>query len=96
MQGKGSWIAPRKSRFSLLQTLECVERQLIVLVYDRRHLLRLWQRNEALAWPTPPALEERFKLLFKKVPVERQRFPLEPEIRSISRGRGLEDKAKGT
>ena len=60
----------------------------------RRHLIRLWLRNEELAWPTPPALEKRFKGLFKKVPDGEQRFPLEPEIRSMYRGRSVEDKAK--
>ncbi|KAJ7491180.1 hypothetical protein FB451DRAFT_633633 [Mycena latifolia] len=50
-----------------------------------RHLVRLWLRNDELAWKTPKPLEETWKKLYS-VPPEAQRFPLEPEIRRMATG----------
>ncbi|KAK7035824.1 Clavaminate synthase-like protein [Favolaschia claudopus] len=50
-----------------------------------RHLVRLWLRNDELAWKTPKPLEETWKKLYS-VPPEDQRFPLEPEIRRTAGG----------
>ncbi|KAJ7090387.1 hypothetical protein B0H15DRAFT_779193 [Mycena belliarum] len=50
-----------------------------------RHLVRLWLRNDALAWKTPKPLEEIWKKLYS-VPPQDQRFPLEPEIRRNATG----------
>ncbi|KAF8636781.1 hypothetical protein AX16_010982 [Volvariella volvacea WC 439] len=51
-----------------------------------RHLVRLWLRNEELAWPLPEALEPVWKRLYYTSKPEDQRFPLEPEIRQGSKG----------
>ncbi|KAJ7460899.1 hypothetical protein B0H11DRAFT_1736327 [Mycena galericulata] len=50
-----------------------------------RHLIRLWLRNDELAWKTPKPLAETWKKLYS-VPSEAQRFPLEPEIRKLATG----------
>ncbi|KAL0947545.1 hypothetical protein HGRIS_013641 [Hohenbuehelia grisea] len=50
-----------------------------------RHLIRLWLRNDELAWKTPKPLEHIWKRLYS-VPPEGQRFPLEPEIRKKENG----------
>ncbi|KAJ6620306.1 hypothetical protein B0H10DRAFT_1946121 [Mycena sp. CBHHK59/15] len=50
-----------------------------------RHLVRLWLRNDELAWKTPKPLEETWKKLYS-VPPDEQRFPLEPEIRRVANG----------
>ncbi|KAJ7778639.1 hypothetical protein DFH07DRAFT_901329 [Mycena maculata] len=50
-----------------------------------RHLVRLWLRNDELAWKTPKPLEETWQKLYS-VPPEAQRFPLEPEIRKLPTG----------
>jgi len=50
-----------------------------------RHLVRLWLRNDDLAWKTPKPLEKTWTLLYS-VPPEAQRFPLEPEIRRMATG----------
>ncbi|KAJ7677266.1 hypothetical protein B0H17DRAFT_1161472 [Mycena rosella] len=50
-----------------------------------RHLVRLWLRNDELAWKTPGPLEEIWKKLYS-VPPEAQRFPLDPEIRRMANG----------
>ncbi|TFK72234.1 Clavaminate synthase-like protein [Pluteus cervinus] len=50
-----------------------------------RHLIRLWLRNEELAWETPKALKPIWDRLYSAKP-EDQRFPLEPEIRRKAGG----------
>ncbi|KAF8191506.1 hypothetical protein K438DRAFT_1590870 [Mycena galopus ATCC 62051] len=50
-----------------------------------RHLVRLWLRNDQLAWKTPKPLEAIWKKLYLVAP-ETQRFPLEPEIRRNQEG----------
>jgi hypothetical protein len=56
----------------------------------RRHLLRLWLRNEELAWKLPQPLEDAWDLLYRSATADEERFALEPEIRSASKGRGGE------
>ncbi|KAG6843465.1 hypothetical protein H0H93_000891, partial [Arthromyces matolae] len=53
-----------------------------------RHLLRLWLRNEELAWKTPKELEEQWQKLYYSTTPDEQRFPLEPFIRAESKGPG--------
>ncbi|KAJ6497163.1 hypothetical protein C8R47DRAFT_972802 [Mycena vitilis] len=50
-----------------------------------RHLVRLWLRNDELAWKTPKPLEASWQKLYS-LPQEDQRFPLEPEIRRLATG----------
>ncbi|KAM6495155.1 hypothetical protein JOM56_009778 [Amanita muscaria] len=50
-----------------------------------RHLIRLWLRNDELAWKTPGPLEGIWKRLYSVAPDE-QRFPFEPEIRRTENG----------
>jgi len=50
-----------------------------------RHLIRLWLRNDELAWQTPGPLQPIWKRLYSVEPDE-QRFPLEPEIRRKESG----------
>ncbi|KDR81867.1 hypothetical protein GALMADRAFT_59372 [Galerina marginata CBS 339.88] len=50
-----------------------------------RHLLRLWLRNDELAWKTPKPLQPIWQRLYSVGP-EEQRFPLEPEIRRKASG----------
>lgn len=45
-----------------------------------RHLVRLWLRNDELAWKTPGPLQRIWTRVFA-TPPDSQRFPLEPEIR---------------
>ncbi|KAJ8481976.1 hypothetical protein ONZ45_g15123 [Pleurotus djamor] len=49
-----------------------------------RHLVRLWLRNDELAWKTPEALQPVWKRLY--VRPEEQRFPIEPEVRKKAGG----------
>ncbi|KAF9533569.1 hypothetical protein CPB83DRAFT_757892 [Crepidotus variabilis] len=51
-----------------------------------RHLIRLWLRNEDLAWKTPFTLKPIWTRLYSAPPDE-QRFPLEPEIRRKASGK---------
>ncbi|KDQ08466.1 hypothetical protein BOTBODRAFT_165901 [Botryobasidium botryosum FD-172 SS1] len=51
----------------------------------RRHLIRLWLRNDKLAWKTPKPLEPIWTRLYSVGPDE-QRFPIEPEIRRKAGG----------
>ncbi|KAG2009034.1 taurine catabolism dioxygenase TauD [Coprinopsis cinerea AmutBmut pab1-1] len=51
-----------------------------------RHLVRLWLRNDELAWPTPGPLQGIWTRLYSIAP-EDQRFPLEPEIRRKASGK---------
>ncbi|KAF5324901.1 hypothetical protein D9611_004179 [Ephemerocybe angulata] len=51
-----------------------------------RHLVRLWLRNDELAWKTPGPLQGIWKRLYSIGP-EEQRFPLEPEIRRKESGK---------
>ncbi|KAF7967898.1 hypothetical protein HWV62_32812 [Athelia sp. TMB] len=48
-----------------------------------RHLVRLWLRNEELAWAIPEYLDLHWQRLYNGLTVdpEKQKFPLEPEIR---------------
>ncbi|KAJ3517448.1 hypothetical protein NLJ89_g502 [Agrocybe chaxingu] len=48
-----------------------------------RHLLRLWLRNEELAWKLPKPLEPLWKKTFDVTP-EEQTFALDPVIRDVS------------
>ncbi|KAF8831830.1 hypothetical protein HHX47_DHR1001300 [Lentinula edodes] len=50
-----------------------------------RHLIRLWLRNDKLAWPTPKPLQPIWQRLYS-VPPDEQRFPIEPEIRRKANG----------
>lgn len=50
-----------------------------------RHLIRLWLRNDELAWNTPGPLKPIWNRLYSVGPDE-QRFPLEPEIRRKENG----------
>ncbi|KAF8870697.1 hypothetical protein CPB84DRAFT_1906413 [Gymnopilus junonius] len=50
-----------------------------------RHLIRLWLRNDQLAWKTPKPLQSIWQRLYSVGP-EEQRFPLEPEIRRKASG----------
>ncbi|KAF8185728.1 taurine catabolism dioxygenase TauD [Pholiota molesta] len=51
-----------------------------------RHLLRLWQRNEELAWKLPDPLKPLWARTFAVVP-EDQTFALDPVIRTDVRGK---------
>ncbi|KAF7967849.1 hypothetical protein HWV62_32894 [Athelia sp. TMB] len=53
-----------------------------------RHLVRLWLRNEELGWKIPGYLSANWKRLYYGLTAdpETQKFPLEPEIRSFSKG----------
>ncbi|GJD03995.1 taurine catabolism dioxygenase TauD [Colletotrichum higginsianum] len=51
-----------------------------------RHLIRLWLRDPENAWKTPEALKERWDRVYSGVTPEKSVFPLEPQIRSASRG----------
>lgn len=50
-----------------------------------RHLIRLWLRNDELAWKTPGPLQPIWNRLYSVGPDD-QRFPLEPEIRRKANG----------
>ncbi|KAH0584426.1 hypothetical protein H2248_009967 [Termitomyces sp. 'cryptogamus'] len=50
-----------------------------------RHLIRLWLRNNELAWKTPGPLQHIWTRLYSVAPDD-QRFPLEPEIRRKENG----------
>ena len=52
----------------------------------RRHLVRLWLRDPENAWKTPTVLQERWDRLYKGVTPEASVFPLEPFLRSASKG----------
>lgn len=45
-----------------------------------RHLIRLWLRNDELAWKTPEPLQPNWRKLYSVSP-DQQRFPLQPEVR---------------
>jgi len=60
----------------------------------RRHLVRLWLRDEENAWDTPKPLAEVWNRIYEGVTAERSVFPLEPRIRSASSGKGV-DEANG-
>ena len=55
----------------------------------QRHLMRLWLRDPEFAWKTPEALKGRWEKTYGGVGMESQVFPLEPYIRTASRGRDL-------
>ncbi|KAM7191607.1 hypothetical protein V8F20_009214 [Naviculisporaceae sp. PSN 640] len=58
----------------------------------QRHLVRLWLRDEENAWATPSPLQDRWDRVYKEVTAEKSVFPLEPRIRSASKG---DDKQNG-
>ena len=64
----------------------------MVTDYVRRHLVRLWLRDPELAWKTPEALQERWDRVYADVSPENTIFPLEPNIRSASRGQPQDSK----
>ncbi|KAF8177446.1 hypothetical protein BJ912DRAFT_1024215 [Pholiota molesta] len=49
----------------------------------KRHLLRLWLRDEELAWNIPEPLEPTWKRLYQSATPETERFPPEPENRDF-------------
>ncbi|KZP03183.1 Clavaminate synthase-like protein [Athelia psychrophila] len=51
-----------------------------------RHLVRLWLRNEELAWTIPAYLDPNWQRLYYSLDAEKQTFALEPEIRNGSKG----------
>ncbi|KAF8712464.1 hypothetical protein AX14_013072 [Amanita brunnescens Koide BX004] len=51
-----------------------------------RHLLRLWLRNEELAWETPKVLQPQWQRLYHSVTPDEHHFSLEPVIRDGARG----------
>jgi hypothetical protein len=51
-----------------------------------RHLLRLWQRNEGLAWELPTRLKPLWNKTFNVTP-EEQTFSIDPVIRAAVKGR---------
>jgi alpha-ketoglutarate-dependent taurine dioxygenase len=55
---------------------------------QQRHLVRLWLRDEELAWELPRELHGRMAKVFEGVTEEGQVFPLEPFVRSSAAGRG--------
>lgn len=59
---------------------------LLIANQGRRHLVRLWLRDPELAWRTPEALRERWERVYADVSAENTVFPLEPSIRSASKG----------
>lgn len=68
-------VLTEKKKLGLVLTLVC-----------RRHLIRLWLRDEELHWDTPAALQSRWDRVYGNVTAENQVFPLEPSIRSASSG----------
>ncbi|KAF2011643.1 Clavaminate synthase-like protein [Aaosphaeria arxii CBS 175.79] len=52
----------------------------------QRHLVRLWLRDEEFAWETPAQIQNRWDGVYKDVAEENSIFPLEPYIRSSSKG----------
>uniref|UniRef100_A0A8H7Y691 TauD/TfdA-like domain-containing protein n=1 Tax=Psilocybe cubensis TaxID=181762 RepID=A0A8H7Y691_PSICU len=52
----------------------------------RRHLLRLWPRNEELAWKIPDELQHVWKRLYETATPDNEQFPLEPEILKKTKG----------
>ncbi|KAK3349776.1 hypothetical protein B0T25DRAFT_610767 [Lasiosphaeria hispida] len=61
----------------------------------QRHLVRLWLRDPEHAWKTPAALQGRWDRLYKDVTPEKSVFPLEPWIRSASKGGSSDEKLGG-
>lgn len=57
-------------------------------IIHRRHLLRLWLRNDELAWKTPEPLKDPWKRLYDNTTPDDEYFPLEPEIRKAAKGNG--------
>ncbi|CCC09604.1 hypothetical protein SMACR_03635 [Sordaria macrospora] len=55
----------------------------------QRHLVRLWLRDPELAWETPEVLKDRWERVYGGVKPEREVFPLEPQIRSASKGESV-------
>jgi hypothetical protein len=59
------------------------DRYLIAVLWRRRHLLRIWLRDEEYGWSLPERLTEtiQWRRLFELSPKE-QWFPLEPQVKS--------------
>ncbi|PVI07016.1 Clavaminate synthase-like protein [Periconia macrospinosa] len=53
----------------------------------KRHLVRLWLRDEEFAWRIPEELKSRWDKVYEGVTAENQVFPLEPFVRSASLGK---------
>lgn len=51
-----------------------------------RHLLRLWPRNEELAWKIPSELRDIWKRLYETATPDNEQFPLEPELHKKTKG----------
>lgn len=51
----------------------------------KRHLVRLWLRDEENAWDTPEELKTRWARVYDGVQEEKQVFPLEATVRSASK-----------
>ncbi|KAM6494497.1 hypothetical protein JOM56_010858 [Amanita muscaria] len=51
-----------------------------------RHLLRLWLRNEELAWKTPKELQAHWQKLYYSATPDEQQFSLEPTVRDGAKG----------
>ncbi|KAF9474998.1 Clavaminate synthase-like protein [Pholiota conissans] len=49
----------------------------------KRHLLRLWLRDEEQAWKLPEALAPTWKRLYASATPDTERFPVEPENRDF-------------
>ncbi|CAA7269759.1 unnamed protein product [Cyclocybe aegerita] len=50
----------------------------------KRHLLRLWLRDEEKAWKLPSELEPQWKKIYYSSTPDTEYFPLEPEPRGLS------------
>jgi hypothetical protein len=55
---------------------------------DKRHLTRLWLKNEALAWPLPPPLSKMNDWIFFKMGGP-ERYPVMPTPVNTGVGMGL-------
>ncbi|KAG5650327.1 hypothetical protein H0H81_012613 [Sphagnurus paluster] len=53
---------------------------------QKRHLLRMWLRNEELGWATPPELQELWQQLYHSVSPDDHTFPLEAAVRKQTIG----------
>ncbi|OCL02523.1 Clavaminate synthase-like protein [Glonium stellatum] len=53
---------------------------------QQRHLVRLWLRDPEYAWETPEPLKAKWAQLYDGVTPDSQVFPLEPFVRSASKG----------
>ncbi|RPA98688.1 Clavaminate synthase-like protein [Choiromyces venosus 120613-1] len=47
-------------------------------INQKRHLLRLWLRNEELAWKTPEVLQSAWRVAYGSDDVSEEKWPIEP------------------